>query len=49
MQEEKDGIEKNKIWELVEKPNAKKVISKKWFYKVKHNPNGSFQKNKATY
>jgi hypothetical protein len=47
MQEEIDSIEKNKTWELVEKPNNKDAIGVKWVYKVKHNPDGSVQKNKA--
>jgi hypothetical protein len=47
MQEEIDSIEKNKTWELVEKPNNKEAIGVKWVYKVKHNPDGSVQKNKA--
>lgn len=47
MQEEIDAIEKNKTWELVEKPNDKEAIGVKWVYKVKHNPDGSVQKNKA--
>ena len=35
----------NKTWKLVEKPKDK--IGVKWVYKVKHNPDGSVQKNKA--
>ena len=45
MQEEIDALEKNKTWKLVEKPKDK--IGVKWVYKVKHNPDGSVQKNKA--
>ena len=47
MQEEIDAIEKNKTWQLVEKPNDKEAIGVKWVYKVKHNLNGSIQRTKA--
>ena len=47
MQEEIDAIEKNKTWQLVEKPNDKEAIGVKWVYKVKHNSDGSIQRTKA--
>ncbi|CAJ2631452.1 unnamed protein product, partial [Trifolium pratense] len=47
MQEEIDAIEKNKTWQLVEKPNDKEAIGVKWVYKLKHNPDGSIQRAKA--
>ena len=47
MNEETQVIEKNQTWELVEKPKDKDVIGFKWIYKVKHNPDGSVQRNKA--
>lgn len=47
MQEEIDVIEKNKTWELVERPREKEIIGVKWVYKVKVNEDGSFQRNKA--
>ena len=31
----------------MEKPNDKEAIGVKWVYKVKHNPDGSVQKNKV--
>ncbi|CAL5370298.1 unnamed protein product [Camellia sinensis] len=40
-------IEKNKTWELVEKPKEKEIIGVKWIFKTKFNPDGSIQKNKA--
>ena len=40
-------IEKNKIWELVEKPKDKEVMGLKWIYKVKYNEDDSIQKYKA--
>ena len=47
MNEEIQVIEKNQTWELVDKPKDKDVIGVKWIYKVKHNPDGSVQRNKA--
>ena len=47
MEEEIRVIEKNKTWELVERPKEKEVIGVKWIYKTKLNPDGSIQKNKA--
>ncbi|CAL5325451.1 unnamed protein product [Camellia sinensis] len=40
-------IEKNKTWELVEKPKEKEIIGVKLIFKTKFNPDGSIQKNKA--
>ncbi|CAN0920234.1 Retrovirus-related Pol polyprotein from transposon TNT 1-94 [Linum grandiflorum] len=40
-------IEKNKTWELVDKPKDKPVIGLKWVYKTKFNEDGSIQKHKA--
>lgn len=42
-----DAIEKNKTWQLVEKPNDKETIGVKWVFKVKHNPDDSLQISKA--
>ncbi|WMV19159.1 hypothetical protein MTR67_012544 [Solanum verrucosum] len=40
-------IEKNKTWELVDKPEVKQVIRVRWVYKVKLNMDGSINKHKA--
>lgn len=47
MEEEINMIEKNKTWELVNKPKDKDVIGVKWVYKTKFNSDGSIQKHKA--
>ena len=47
MEEEVQVIEKNQTWELVDRPKDKDVVGVKWIYKVKHNPDGSVQRNKA--
>ena len=47
MEEEIHVIEKNKTWELVEKPKDKDIIGVKWIFKTKFNSDGSIQRNKA--
>ena len=36
MVEEYDSIIKNQVWEVVPRPQGKKVVGSKWIYKVKH-------------
>lgn len=48
MTEEIGMIVKNKTWELVDRTTNKEVIGVKWVYKVKHNPDGTVNKNKTT-
>ena len=40
-------IERNKTWELVNRPQNKKIIGVKWMYKTKLNVDGSINKHKA--
>ena len=40
-------IEKNQTWELVDRPQHKKVIGVKWIYRTKLNSNGYMNKHKA--
>ena len=47
MKEELIMIEKNKTWELVDRPNHKKAIGVKWVYRTKLNSDGSVNKYKA--
>ena len=47
MEEEMHMIEKNKTWELVDKPEGREIIGLKWIYKTKLNQNGEIQKHKA--
>lgn len=37
MQEEIDSIQKNKVWDLVDLSEGKKVIGSRCLYKIKHN------------
>ena len=47
MNEEIKMIEKNRTWELVDKPRDKEIIGLKWVYKIKYDEDGSIQKYKA--
>ena len=38
MMEEYNSLMQNDVWELVEKPNNKKLIKSKWVYKIKKEP-----------
>jgi hypothetical protein len=44
---EYDSILKNDTWELVERPEKRKVIGTKWVWKVKYKADGSLEKFKA--
>ncbi|KAK4395412.1 hypothetical protein Sango_1695500 [Sesamum angolense] len=47
MEEKIKMSEKSNTCELVDRPENKEVIGVKWIYKMKLNPDGSIQKNKA--
>ena len=47
MKEELRMIEKNDTWELVDRPQHRKVIGVKWIYRTKLNANGSVNKYKV--
>jgi len=47
MVEELRALEKNKTWELVKLPAGKKVISCKWVFTIKQNPEGKVERYKA--
>ena len=47
MDDEINGIEKNKTWELVDLPEGKEVIGVKWVYKTKSNVEGKIERHKA--
>ena len=49
MVEEYDSIMKNQVWEVVLRPQGKKVLGSRWIYKVKHATNGSVEKYKARF
>jgi transposase InsO family protein len=47
MEEELHMIEKNNTWQLVDRPQDRKVIGVKWVFKTKLNADGSINKFKA--
>ncbi|CAL5381550.1 unnamed protein product [Camellia sinensis] len=47
MKEEMRMIEKNHTWELMEKPQNRKIIGVKWVFRTKLNADGSVNKYKA--
>jgi hypothetical protein len=47
MVEEMDSLDKNEAWDLVEFPDGRKSIGRKWFFKKKFNAEGKVEKHKA--
>jgi hypothetical protein len=47
MEEEVAALSQNKTWDLVPRPPGTNVVSGKWVFKIKYNPDGSFQRYKA--
>jgi hypothetical protein len=47
MNDERDQIEKNITWEIVQRPEGKNVIDSKWIFKNKLNEQGRVIRNKA--
>ncbi|KAK6138544.1 hypothetical protein DH2020_027711 [Rehmannia glutinosa] len=47
MQEELNQFERNKVWELVQRPTHQNVICTKWVFRNKMNEEGSVVRNKA--
>ena len=49
MVEEYGSIMKNQVWEVVLRPEGKRVVGSRWIYKVKHIVDGSVEKYKVRY
>jgi Reverse transcriptase (RNA-dependent DNA polymerase) len=47
MDEELKALEKNKIWEIVQLPQGKKLVGYKWVYKIKCHSDGTVERYKA--
>jgi len=47
MVEEYSSIIKNKIWEVVSRPEGNSIVTSMWLYKIKHVADGSIEKFKA--
>ena len=49
MVEEYDSILKNQVWEVVPRPEGKKVVGSRWIYKVKYAADESVENYKACF
>ena len=49
MTEEYELIMKNDVWEIVQRPDKKSVMTLKWIYKIKHAVDRSIEKYKARF
>ena len=49
MVEEYDSIMKKHLWEVVSRPEGKRVVGSRWIYKVKHVANRSVEKYKVRF
>jgi len=47
MQEERQAIQKNQTWDLVDLSEGKNAIGLKWVFRSKYHANGSIQKHNA--
>ena len=47
MREEFDALQRNRTWNLVPRPPHANVISGKWVFRHKTNPDGSLERYKA--
>jgi hypothetical protein len=47
--EEYASVMKNDVWEVVPRPESKKVVGSKWIYMVQHAANGSVDKYKSCF
>ncbi|KAL3537106.1 hypothetical protein ACH5RR_000472 [Cinchona calisaya] len=47
MKEEMSALQKNKIWEIVDKPKGKNIVDCKWIFTLKYKFDGSLERYKA--
>ena len=47
MVEEMDALDKNEAWDIVEFPDGRKYVGRKWLFKKKFNEEGKVEKYKA--
>ena len=47
MREEMNALEKNKTWEIVERPKRKNIVNCKWIFTLKYKVDGSLERHKA--
>lgn len=48
MKEEIEALQRNNTWTLVLTIASTKIVSNKWVYKIKYNPDGTVSKYKAS-
>nr|CAN68477.1 hypothetical protein VITISV_029627 [Vitis vinifera] len=47
MREEMSTLERNKTWEIVERPKGKNIVDCKWIFTLKYKVDGSLERHKA--
>ena len=47
MREEMGALEKNKTWEIVERPKRKNIVDCKWIFTLKYKADGSLERHKT--
>ena len=47
VREEMSALEKNKTWEIVERPKGKNIVDCKWIFTLKYKADGSLERHKA--
>ena len=47
MREEMSALEKNKTWEIVDKPREKNIVDCKWIFTLKYKADGSLDRYRA--
>ena len=47
MREEMSALEKNKTWEIAERPKGKNIVDCKWIFTLKYKADGSLERHKA--
>ena len=49
MIEEYQSIMKSDVWDVIQRPEGKSIVTSKWIYKIKHIAYGSIEKYKARF
>ena len=47
MRKKMRALEKNKTWEIVERPKRKNIVNCKWIFTLKYKVDGSLERHKA--
>ena len=47
MRKKMSALEKNKTWEIVERPRRKNIVDCKWIFTLKYKAHGSLERHKA--